>query len=127
MVGHAAVLELADDAGQAAVLFEHLQCNLQHRALALLRADAEHVFQQTVQHSHAALYWHSTRICDSTRPRPRLVTPGRSRDHSRSVVGKNPEIVGRKLEKRFTAAGGKSVITTKAQRNEREQLFHAVG
>ena len=46
---HAAILKLADDAGQAAVLLEHLQRSLHHRAVALLRSGTEHVLQQSVQ------------------------------------------------------------------------------
>src|ERR1700693_2831597 len=61
MVSHPAMLELADDTWQATVLFQHLQCDLQHRALALLRADAEHVFYQPVQQSHSTLCVNSTR------------------------------------------------------------------
>ena len=44
-LGHAAVLELADEAGQAAILLKHLQGNLHHRALTLLRTGAQHVLQ----------------------------------------------------------------------------------
>src|SRR6266567_7865930 len=45
---------------------------------------------------------------------------------SSSLVGENPQIIGRKLEKRVAAAGREIAITTKAQRTELEQLFLAV-
>src|ERR1700674_1924045 len=101
MVGHAAVLELADDAGQATVLFEHLQRDLQHRALTLLRADAKHVFEQSVQQAHVILHhdhdsprtfnstrrWLTTR-CDGNSPRTsRPVTQRRWKKIHRSSGG----------------------------------------
>src|ERR1700676_2880788 len=146
MVGHAAVLELADDAGQATVLLQHLHCDLQHRALALLRADAKHVFQQPVQQSHATLCFVSTPsailrdrqsvappatrwgvFLDSVQePGVATATLPVTLERSRGAARKNPQVVGWKLDKRFAAAGGEVAVAAKAQRAEFEQLFLAV-
>src|ERR1700680_1121242 len=102
MVGHAAVLELADDAGQATVLFEHLQRDLQHRALTLLRADAKHVFEQSVQQAHVILHHDSTRTCDSTRRWLTTRCDGNSPRTSRPVTQ-------RRWKKSTDRSGGSSI------------------
>src|SRR6266567_7521312 len=55
LIRQAAMLELADDAGQAAVLLDDLQRHRDQRARSLLYAAAEYTTQQAIQKSHRLL------------------------------------------------------------------------